>query len=306
MVKEEDLDKLFNTFKPNLNNHKQILEVHNDSLNYLKNNKECYVKLADYFRAYYEIGDLVPQTSDNFVSGHSFPYSESYFELENSYQLCLEGFYSYSFAALRSVLELGILGIFFAVDDKEYEEVRPWITSEKRTPNFQTALKRLNKISYFNEYNERFNYVKNVSDVYDHLSGFIHTRGYKYSSRSKNRCNTNKFNEEALLEYLKYMFSIISNLITLMLIKYPIGLKSIPLFEKFGFNSLAGGFLEDYQIKLIKSVLNKEELEFLEHISDNDCDVKSIVEEIESLPEMTDEELEEQRKYFGFDKLHND
>jgi hypothetical protein len=283
MVKEADLDKIFHTYKPNLNNHERILEVHDDSLNYLKNNKEIYIKLADYFCAYYEIGDLIPQTLNNFASGHYFPYSESYFELENSYQLYLEGFYTYSFAALRSVLELGILGISFTVADKEHKEVRPWITSEKRTPNFKSSLKKLNSIPFFKEFDERFNYVENVYDVYDHLSGFIHTRGYLYSSTSKNKGNINRFNEEAILEYLRNMFSIISNLIALMLIKYPIGLKSLPLFEKFGFNSLAGGFLEDYQVKLIKSVLNKNELEFIENISDNDCDVQSIVEQIESM-----------------------
>ncbi|MCK9150478.1 hypothetical protein [Methanobacterium alcaliphilum] len=298
MVKEKDLDKKFNTFKPNINSHDQILITFKDSLKYLENNSALYIKLSNYFKAYYFIDDLIPQTSDNFISGHTFPYSESYFELENSYQLCLEGFYTYSFAALRSVLELGILGIYFAVNDKEYNEVRPWLTSEKRTPAFKKALKRLNEIPHFKEYDEKFDYVKNIYEIYDHLSGFIHTRGYKYSSRSKNRSNMNSFNEEALIEYFKYMFLVVSHIVVLMLIKYPIGMKELPLFDKFGFNSLAGGFLEPYQIEAAKLVLTKKQIKFLEEIIDNDPNVKLIIEEIESMPDISEGELQKQREFF--------
>jgi hypothetical protein len=176
---------------------------------------------------------LIPQTEDNFASGHYFPYSESYFELENSYQLCLEGFYSYAFSALRSVLELGIIGIYFAVEDKEHEEVRPWITSKKRTPSFKNALKKLNKIPCFKGYNKRFNYKKNIYELYDYLGGYIHTRGFKFSSTSQSKTNFNRFNEKAMNEYLNKMFSVIKHLIVLMLIKYPIGMKSLPLFKPY-------------------------------------------------------------------------
>jgi len=297
MVQEDELDKKFKTFKPNINSHKKILNAYNESLEYLSNNPELYIKLTKYIRAYYLIDDLIPQTEDNFISGHSFPYSESYFELENSYQLCLEGFYNYAFSALRSVLELGLIRIYFAVEDKEHEEVRPWITSKKRTPSFRSALKRLNKIPCFKEYNKHFNYVKNVHGIYDHLCGFIHTRGFKYSSTSSNKSNFNRFNEGAMIEYLNNMFLVVEYLIVLMLIKYPIGMKSLPLSEKFGLNPPAGGFL-DYQNIFIKAVLNDKELAFLEYISDTNPDVKKIVEEIESLPDITDEELQKQSEYF--------
>jgi hypothetical protein len=298
MVQETELDKTHKTFKPNLNNHEKMLITFNDSLKYLKNNGDLYKDIAVYFRAYYEIGDLIPQTSDNFASGHYFPYSESYFELENSYQLCLEGFYSYAFAALRSVLELGILQIFFSVEDNEHNEVRPWITSKERTPNFKHALKRLKEIPYFKEFDNQFNYIKNVLELYDHLSGFIHTRGFQYSSSSKNRSNFNRFNENALNEYFNHVFLVISSLITIILIKYPIGMKALPLSEKFGLNPPAGGFLEYYQIRNTKAILNEEELKFLEYISDNTPEVKEIVEEIESLPDLSEEELQKQFEYF--------
>lgn len=304
MVREKELFKKLDFIpKPSINNHNKIVRTYADSLNYLKKDKSGLEKeIALHFLAYYEIGDLIPQTLDNVGSGHYFPYSESYSELENSYELCLEGFYSYAFAALRSVLELGIMGIFFSVNDKEVEEVRPWITSNERTPAFRKALKRLKEIPCFKEFDNRFRFTENVLEIYDHLSGFIHTRGYKYSSRSKNRCNFNNFNEKALMEYLNLMFSVVSNLIVLMIIKYPIGIRPLPLSEKFGLNPSSGGFLEFYKISYIKAVIGDDKTVFLEDISNNNSEVQGIVNEIESLPDLSDEELEEQFKLF--DKLN--
>lgn len=108
-----------------INDHSKISETRSGTVKYLEDHAEPYSSLANTMWAYNEIGDLVPQTLDNIMSGHYFPYTESYYELENSYQLALEGFYTYAFTALRSVLELGILGVYFAIEDEEYEKVQP-------------------------------------------------------------------------------------------------------------------------------------------------------------------------------------
>lgn len=281
-----------------INDHEKILTTYNDSVNYLKNHKELNRDIGHYLYAYHEIADLIPQTTENIGSGHFFPFSESGYELENSYELCLEGFYSYSFAALRSVLELGIIGIFFAVDDKEHENVRPWISSKEQTPRFKNALQRLNKIPCFKEFNQRFDYIKKTMDLYHHLSGYIHTRGFQYSSTASTQANFNQFNEKALIEYSKLMFSVVSSIIEVMLIKYPIGIKPLPLFDKFGINPPLGGFLQFQQIIYIKYVLTNEKLAFIEHIANNNQEVKDIIEEIKSLPDLSSKELQKQTEEF--------
>lgn len=281
-----------------INNHNKILTTYDDSVNYLKNHKELNRDMGHYLYAYHEIADLIPQTTENIGSGHFFPFLESGYELENSYELCLEGFYSYSFAALRSVLELCIIGIFFAVDNKEHENVRPWISSKKQTPRFKDALQGLNKIPCFKEFNQRFVYIKKTIDLYHHLSGYIHTRGFQYSSTASTKANFNQFNEKALIKYSKLMFSVVSSIIEIMLIKYPIGIKPLPLFDKFGINPPAGGFLEFQQIIYLKYVLTDEKLGFIEHVADNDQEVKDIINELESLPDLSSEELHKQAKEF--------
>ena len=84
-----------------INDHSKITEVYEKSINYLNNNDSLYEKIAKHLWAYHEIGTLIHQTVENVLSGHYFPYSEAYIHLEKSYQLCLEGFYTYAYFALR-------------------------------------------------------------------------------------------------------------------------------------------------------------------------------------------------------------
>ena len=76
-----------------INDHKKIEEVYKKSEEYLKNHDRLRDKIATHLWAYNEAGVLVPQTVKSFWSGHFFPFSESYYELENSFELCKQGFY---------------------------------------------------------------------------------------------------------------------------------------------------------------------------------------------------------------------
>ncbi|MBI4216295.1 MAG: hypothetical protein HY687_02725 [Chloroflexi bacterium] len=268
--------------------------VRKASQEYLEGQQDLQTRIASHLWAYNEIGELVPQTLVNVMSGHYFPYSESYYELENSYQLCLEGFYTYAFAALRSVLELGILGVYFAVNDKEHEDVLPWITSKERTPRFKKILHKLNTLDKVRKFDERFGLAKRIAKTYDNLSGYVHTRGYRYSSTAQARSNSNQFSEPALKRYCEAMFPVVRDVIITMLLKYPIGMQPLPLSKKFGLNGPAGGFLEDDQVKNVTYVLESKEKAFLKTLSDEDPNVRQTVEYFESLPDLPDEQWQQQ------------
>ena len=83
------------------NTRENIVGCYSDSVTYFKENPKLHSITATYLWSYHEIRDLVPLTSKTFWSGHLFPLNEAYIHLENSYHLCLEGFYTYSFVGLR-------------------------------------------------------------------------------------------------------------------------------------------------------------------------------------------------------------
>jgi len=283
------------------NNHSKIEETYSASLAYLESHPDLYRAIATHIMAYREIGDLIPQTPENFWSGHFFPYSEALYELENSYELALQGFYNYAFIALRSVLELGLLGVYFAVHDTEYIDVRPWIISKKRTPRRQDIFTRLRKMETFRAFDSRFGLEKRILKIFDVLDGFVHTRGYRYSSSALTLANFNQFSEKSLRLYCNTMFGVVANLMIIILLKYPVGMQGLPLDEKFGLNGPIGGFLREGQVRLITSLIDPEEREFLQKLSDEDPTVQSIVEYFTNLPDITDEEL--QRQIMEFDNF---
>ena len=59
--------------------------------------------------AFYSLGQLIPETIEKFGSGHYFPYSEAFYNLQSSLELAMHGFYSQAFVGLRSVLELSTM-----------------------------------------------------------------------------------------------------------------------------------------------------------------------------------------------------
>jgi hypothetical protein len=139
-----------------INDHAKCEATYLESIEFLEANPELRKRLATYLWAYHEIGNLIPQTLDNLFSGHYFPCSESYYELESSYELTLQGFYTYALVALRSVLELGLLGVYFAVDDREHVDVRPWITSQERTPRRKEIFDQLRRLPAFQTFDDQF------------------------------------------------------------------------------------------------------------------------------------------------------
>ena len=282
-----------------VNDFDKIKQVKDESLVFLKENPVIQNKIANYLWAYHEIMyDLVPQNYLKWKSGYYFPCFESYFELENSYELCLEGFYKYSFFALRSVLELGFLRIFFSENFQEEKNFNKWFSSDDKTPRFQDSFKEIKKIKNYDLFDDRFKLSNRILKTNEELNNYIHTRGYHYSSFSQSKSNINKFSESSLIEYTNVMFSITSEIIIVMLIKYPIGLHALPLSRKFGLDLPFGGFLEEHQVDLIKSVLDLEEVHFLEDLSNQDLYVKMIKEKFDKIPDLPNEIMDEQIKEF--------
>jgi len=283
-------DKLFL-----INDHRQIEATHAESLKYLSEKPELLKQIANHLWAYNQIGSLIPQTVENFGSGHYFPHAESYYEIEASYEFTLQGFYRYSLIALRLVLELGLLGVYFSVDDNEHIEVRPWITSKEQTPRRKEIFKRLLKLPNFQIFDKKFQLQNRVLDTFDKLDGYTHTRGYKFSSsKLLNHANFNRFEPQSLQRYCDLMFSVTKDLIVVLLLKYPLGMQRLPLDEKFGMDGPIGGFLQDHEVGFITSIIQPDERDLLQKLSDDDVNVQQTVEYIRNLPDLTDEQWKKQ------------
>jgi len=277
-----------------VNTHDHILEAYGKSQEHLKVNPEIQKKIASSLWAYHELGMLVPQLVHSFASGHYFPYLESYGELENSYQLCLYGFYRYSFIALRNVLELGLLSVYWDANDQAYFDIKPWISSKQNTPYRNEIWEKLLSIKNIDIFEKRVGLKGDIDFVYKILSDYTHIKGYKYSTRAQSSGNFNTFTIKPFSNWVVLMEKVVNIIICVHLLKYPIGLQHTPIEQKFGINGPMGGFLEDYQQETIIKVLSEHWRQNLIKISDEDVEAVKLAQEISEKPDITADEFDEQ------------
>jgi hypothetical protein len=90
----------------------------------------------------------------------------------------------------------------------------------------------------------------------------------------------------------------------LHLIKYPLGIIEFDYDEKFGIDTPMFGGLQAFEIQLIKRIISEEEFEQIRVIAQNDEIVKKIIEHISKLPDMTENEHDQQIIDFDKEMIH--
>ncbi len=281
------------------NFHNYTEETYKVSVAFLNEQPDLKAKLEDSLWAFYSLGKLIPETLEKFASGHYFPYSESFFNLRSSLELCRYGFYSQALVSLRSVLELSTMGIYYDINDESHVTVKPWIQSTIRTPSFKLMINTLLQKDYYKRFDKIFGLGKELENLYDELGGFVHVRGYKSSSTGLSGSNIIVFKPKILEKFVKKQVQVVILVSILMLLKYPIGIVPLPITDKFGFNGLSGGFLEKIDTDHILAMLTKEEVVFMQNIAKNDTHVQETVRYFENLPEIDGEEFQRQANEWG-------
>lgn len=286
-IKRNKRDDLFQTRQADQNTL-EIMEITNA---YLNENDAIVARINEMLWVHRAGFDLLPFTLDNVVSGHGFPIGESEYELECSIHLCKLGFYKHAIIALRNVLELGLLSVYWDIDGKSHINIPEWLSSNEQTPFRRKIIKVWKKNGRIVDFDKAHNFFMVITDLYHELSDYSHTKGIRFSSRELSRANVNTFNQESIRKWMEFMERVVKVVITLHILQYPVGLQEIDTFSKFGFNPPAGRYVEPHQAEGIRQFLDKNVIETLQTISDADPETKSISQEINSMPDLTIEEI---------------
>ena len=255
-------------------------------------------KLEEGMWAFHGLGQLIPETIEKFGSGHYFPYSEAFYNLQSSLELAMYGFYSQAFVGLRSVLELSAMCVYYDINDESHIKVKPWIQSEVGTPPFKMMVNALLQAGSFHKFDELFGLKEELQDLYYELGGFVHVRGYKSSSSGLSKANFVAFQPKILEKFAKIQTQTVRLASVLMLLKYPIGVIPLPITKKFGLNGPIGGFLVQIDTDHILAVLKSKEKQFLLDLAKNDKNVQDIIRYFDELPDISEEEFRKQADEF--------
>ncbi len=80
----------------------------------------------------------------------------------------------------------------------------------------------------------------------------------------------------------------------LHILKYPVAYQYTPIDEKFGLNGPVGGFLNPSQVERVKEIFDEKTNALLQKISDADLDAIQLAQWVQSFPDITEEEFEQQ------------
>jgi len=89
----------------------------------------------------------------DFFSGENFSLTESFEELEASYELIKFGFYKQAMISLRVGLDIGLFSIYWSIIGKESEDFKKWLFSKKIHPT---------KIKIFGRYLNQTTVLRNL------------------------------------------------------------------------------------------------------------------------------------------------
>lgn len=261
---------------------------------FLKNPK-IKEEIKDVGWIYQGIGDIIPQTIENFSSGHYFPYIESWEELQISFNLMVFGFYKQAFVSLRSSLELGLLSVYYNINDDGHKTVKDWLMSKDSWDSNTPKADRIQNILYSNANIKTFDQKLNLRERFNKLGllhNYVHTKGYRYSNHlGILKSNFQTFQEKTLLEWLYVYREITTLVVTLHLLKYPIGAIKFDWSKKTGIDN-PFPVLEKSQIEQIGKLLSKEYMMAIEKIADEDENTQHFYNYIKGLPDITKKEVE--------------
>lgn len=273
------------------------IEVNKKTDLFLQKNVDIKKKIEDLGWIYFSVGKTIPQTTENFWSGHFFPFMESWDELQISFNLAAFGLYKQAFTSLRSGLELGLLSIYYNINDDGHQVVQDWLKSknswETNTPRIDKIWKILNSNNNIQSFDNKLKLRERLGKL-SFLHNYVHTKGYKYSNHlGIFKSNFQTFEEKILLKWIDTYQEIITIIITLHLLKYPIGIIEFDWNKKIGIDN-PFPVLESFEIERVCDLLPENYISEIKEIAKNDKETQNLFTHIKNMPDMTEVDKEEQ------------
>lgn len=290
-------------FGPLIYEPSKSINVQESTIKFLESNEEIRSKISELGWCYNSISKAIPQTSENFWSGHFFPYIESTEELQISINLAMFGFYKQAFSSLRCALEVGMLSVYYNINDEGQDVVQDWLKSrdtwEANTPRAKKIWQILSTNKNIKEFDAKFGLQDDFESL-SYLHNYVHTKGYKFSNYlGKIKSNWQTFESDIFVKWSEAYEKVVKLLIKLHILKYPITMIEYEWGRKTGIDN-PYPVLDICEVSRVKNLLSRDELIEIEKISENDTFTQDLFEHIKSLPDMTEEEIEDQM--FEMDK----
>ncbi|MHB0972533.1 MAG: hypothetical protein ACYC7A_22670 [Thermoanaerobaculia bacterium] len=240
--------------------------------------------------------EAVPSDFDSLGKIGYFPFTEASTEFSYAINLALGGAHKPAYQCLRSYLELALVGLYFLSLPVSDRSGRRWLQGDDATPFRAAIVRSLRANTSFATAADHVGFFELLDEVYGRLSDRTHTRGESHGHAAVSKANVPRFVPEALELFVTELRAASSLVATGFAILRPVVLVPLPLDEKFGLNPPLSGFLQDFEVGIVRELLPPEHLQWLEARAATDDEAVSVKEWMESMPDLTREEWDLQIK----------
>ncbi len=166
-------------------------------------------------------------------------------------------------------------------------------SSEADTPRTGEIWKILYTNQNISLFEERYN-LRNRFNNLNILHNYVHTKGIKYSNKlGLFKSNFQTFEVVILNKWIKTYKDVAILIITLHLLKYPIGVIEYDWDQKVGIDN-PFPVLSKYEIERLKEILPQGYIDFIVELATKDKTTQELFEYIKQLPNMSEDEVEKQ------------
>lgn len=236
-----------------------------------------------------------------------FSSNETQLALQSSINYLIIGSYRSAYDHLKRALEMMVLTVYFGSEELSSEEERKariWLYSKHNTPYFSPCLKKICNFEKFKQFNNKFQWQTKLITLYGEICNFTHIKGLNKGylelgySESTAGIYTPSFSTKAINDFCDIYLRVVQEICTMLALHNPILLIEVPL-EKFGYNPPISGFFQGKQPDMLKVLIPRSYYDFFHNLLKNDPGILSQQEWFNSLPDMTEEQLEKQALELG-------
>lgn len=230
-----------------------------------------------------------------------YPSNETEMELDHSIKHALIGSYKSAFSDLRRGLELTVTSIYLLSEEVDRQKADDWINSFENTPRFSAVLHKLIKNGYYKIINDKYEWKSNLQELYWSLSNFSHNKGRVKGYMELNNpsfftagTSLPTIKNDTLALFCNCYINTVKEVVTLQSLHNPVILFGVPIEKKFGSEGIMSGYLNDGQSEVIKRLIPENYKNYFNDLIEHDEEKKSVIEYFNSLPDLTEDDLNAQ------------
>jgi hypothetical protein len=242
--------------------------------------------------------------NDEILFGNQFPWFESETDLQISFNLAAFGCYKQAYGALRSAFDLGLLLVYWSMNEDGHSAFKQWLRSNACTPFASQVWKRVSSHPNFQAFQSYFltshsyhldEQFKSVSE----LGNFVHTRGAKFSNvlpfpGTSVRIPGQRFSADAFDDWQHRFAATVRFLVVCYLVRHPIGTVRYDWGRKFGIDIPSFGGLPDNWISMLEELVTPDVFQSISALAKTDHNVCGIMQWVENLPDLSEDAISDQ------------